>query len=162
MGETMKRLFVATLTLCAFFIASSAHASMWNWSFDTTEGTVAGTLTTMQPGYGAGIYDIIELQVTDNASTMMLLGNYNKVTSSQFTWNDPGIGAISGKWLNNLSLIEFFSTDNIFWEAKNIPGETPGNNLQITPVPIPAAAWLFMSGLLGLVWKGRKVRQSVV
>ena len=28
-------------------------------------------------------------------------------------------------------------------------------------VPLPAAAWLFMSGLLDLVWKGRKARQSV-
>ena len=29
-----------------------------------------------------------------------------------------------------------------------------------TVVPIPAAAWLFMSGLLGLVYKGRKARQA--
>lgn len=30
-----------------------------------------------------------------------------------------------------------------------------------TPIPVPAAAWLFMSGIISLVWKGRKVRQSV-
>ena len=30
-----------------------------------------------------------------------------------------------------------------------------------TPVPIPAAAWLFMSGLVGLIWKGHKSRQSI-
>jgi hypothetical protein len=28
-------------------------------------------------------------------------------------------------------------------------------------VPIPAAVWLFMSGLIGLVWKGRKAHQAV-
>lgn len=27
-----------------------------------------------------------------------------------------------------------------------------------TPVPVPTAAWLFLSGLIGLVWKSRKVR----
>ena len=27
-------------------------------------------------------------------------------------------------------------------------------------VPLPAAAWLFMSGLIGLVWKGRKARET--
>ena len=41
-------------------------------------------------------------------------------------------------------------------------GDLPydGDLPQATPVPLPAAAWLFMSGLIGLVWKGRKTRQS--
>lgn len=30
-----------------------------------------------------------------------------------------------------------------------------------SPIPVPATAWLFISGLLGLVYKGRKARQSV-
>lgn len=33
---------------------------------------------------------------------------------------------------------------------------------QVAPIPIPAAAWLFASGIIGLVWKSRKVRQSAV
>lgn len=38
---------------------------------------------------------------------------------------------------------------------------TRGEYAVASPVPVPAAAWLFMSGLLGLIWKGRKARQSV-
>lgn len=33
---------------------------------------------------------------------------------------------------------------------------------QVAPIPVPAAAWLFASGIIGLVWKSRKVRQSDV
>ena len=33
--------------------------------------------------------------------------------------------------------------------------------VELTPIPVPAAAWLFMSGLIGLVWKGRKAHQSI-
>lgn len=38
--------------------------------------------------------------------------------------------------------------------------DEPFYYVKASVVPVPAAVWLFMSGLLGLVWKGRKARQA--
>ena len=46
-------------------------------------------------------------------------------------------------------------------ESNNVVSTSDvGGPFQAAPVPIPAAAWLFMSGLISLVWKGRKARKS--
>jgi hypothetical protein len=57
-------------------------------------------------------------------------------------WFDPDAGGGSGVFANT------FNNGAFIWAVA-------------TPVPVPAAAWLFASGLLGLVWKGCKARQSV-
>lgn len=64
---------------------------------------------------------------------------------------------------NRENLIADFTTTNQFSGTINTiqsADVTYAVFTSVQPVPVPAAVWLFMSGLLGLVYKGRKAGQA--
>ena len=165
----MRPFYLLAIFFITFVLSSSAQASIWNWSFDTvSDGTVSGTLTTIETGYLSGNYTVSDpsFTVVDAGSTGLPVGLYSQSIGFSFNWNaTTGISTPleSGLWflvtaVDNDIFYSFSDKSIDYSIANGIPNE--GNNFQISPVPIPAALWLFMSGLIGLVWKGRQARQS--
>jgi hypothetical protein len=174
-GETMKRFFVGTLALIGILATTQAQAmSVWNWSIQAApDGPISGTLITNEVGYGDGIYTLSSFTVSNSGSLSDLyLGDYDRWDSGYFDWEESVVifitlvvfgGASSGidcKTGTNLCLFadEMGGRGQYAQTFKMSPQE---ETFEAAPVPIPAAAWLFMSGLIGLVWKGRKARQSI-
>ena len=174
----MKRLFTITFILFSLFVSANAQAmSVWNWEiFATTGGPITGTLMTSTDGYAAGTYTLTSFTVLDAGMTGMPTGDYDfnllsgAATAYRLEWDgtmltgtftvdgmDNGVNSF-WEFQNGDSTIDI-DRDNAFWR----PGDElfTGGDFQITPVPIPAATWLFMSGLIGLISKGHKARQSV-
>ena len=175
----MKRLLITSLFLFSLLVTSNAQAMLvWNWSFDE----LSGTFTTDGTEYMTGtIYVLDVLTVTNTGTTGLPAGN----TLDTYVQMEPGdYEFLYAADTNNFTFLVPDSPSN-FWSfflssdmevglgfVTNIAigplgtwknGEVEGfGPLTVTaPVPIPAAAWLFMSGLVGLIWKGRKARQAV-
>ena len=119
------------------------------WDANTVTWNTAGAGTWNTPGLTSGI-DYSAIAVDTGA----ILGN-----GYQTEWT--GLGSTLQSWLdgatvNNglffaysgslLDLPEFTATSNVVWTI----------DAQVSAVPVPAAAWLFGSGLLGLVGVARR------
>jgi hypothetical protein len=91
-------------------------------------------------------------------SAEFYLADYRFADNSQdyivadWTWFDlTGLGVVSGLEF------ELSSTDNGSF-GMNTPAYFAMDNLEASPVPVPAAVWLLGSGLLGLIGIRRRVR----
>jgi hypothetical protein len=96
----------------------------------------SGGLTNLKPGSSASGYggNIFEINVKASVST-----NSNYPTSYAHAWADPTI-----------------QIDPTFLAANPQYSLSFSSNLPATVVPVPAAAWLFGSGLLGLIGVARR------
>jgi hypothetical protein len=182
-GETMKRLFATTFILFALLVTSQAQALTWSWSFDDVAGTFTTNSIGMTP-YENGIYTLTDISVDVVGDSGLPIGSVSDgtwiedIAPSTFMWTDgvasdfeqgifPSWAFCTPPGCGIEPYYDFFFDDDgadaFFTESGGNFMKVAGGPLSITPapVPVPAAAWLFMSGLLGLVWKSRKARQSV-
>jgi hypothetical protein len=176
----MKHLLAATFVMLALLVASNSHAAMtWSWSFDQ----LAGTFTTAEAGYMPGTYTLDDFAVTQVGTTGFPAGGFEDMTwikgiNSPYTFSWDGteasnflIPCCGAGWVMvdsaTMNYVIGFGdeTDGLLgtWvDAANNGANPVKGPLTIAPVPIPATALLFASGLIGLVWKGRKARKSAV
>ena len=162
----MKQAYMTILIVCMMTVASSAQAAfLWNWSIDADpEGPITGTLMTSED-YLPGTKSITAFTVEDNGSIAALFeGSYTPGFEFEFDWDGVNVtaynffmSAFDGSFDSEINCISGQSC-SVFISDTFDQDYSP--TFQASPVPIPAAAWLFMSGLLGLVYTGRKARQA--
>lgn len=74
-------------------------------------------------------------------------------STSRFRYTNNNTGSFFLEW----SLQDDTALNNIFYLAgKTSVGSTPIDTTSVAPTPIPGAAWLFVSGILGLIGIRRK------
>ena len=155
----MKKYVAIACMLTTLLVASSANAFTVTTSVGTFDVSIIETkynemgtpeLFAMQPWWGSSILAQEFRDAVDN------------------NLGFPNVDGDEGPWFAYL-----IESDAVFIQlCTNADGDcslaslfndlsTEGFYAIAAPVPVPAAAWLFMSGLIGLLWKGRKARQSV-
>ena len=126
--------------------------------------TATGTFDNSVLTGGTGI---VSFGVSSGNSLTLNVGNYTFTAANDTNYASgyPQLALNSGAfdWLN---VVISFGTSSSFetlsspyfdaYDDNNKLVSGTWTNLQITPVPIPAAAWLFGSGLLGLLGMARR------
>lgn len=135
-------LYVDALTLQQQTIGIDDLGSIWSFSFDAKQGDIAGTSS-------ASAW----IRVIDGGTT--LGENRLDTTSLGFDWGSYALSLnIDPTW--NGKILEFgvnsaatgYTMSGVYYDNLSLSG-TPA-------VPVPAAAWLFGSGLLGLIGVARR------
>lgn len=150
--------FTVDVILSAFSVSSGANFGMQNFSFNYNNSlTVTSTnITDIDPaswtisqdanaGGGFGKFEF-QLDGTGSSRTETLTFSINGVTGD--TINDYAIGSTL-----NPSSGEFFAAHIAGFDETN--GVTSAQFAGSTLVPVPAAVWLFGTGLIGLVGVAR-------
>lgn len=154
--------FNVQVNTSAFSVSSGANFGMQDFSFnyDNSLPVTSGNILNIDPaswnisqdanaGGGFGKFDF-QLSGTGSSRTETL--NFSIGGVSGDTINDYAIGSTL-----NPSSGQFFATHIAGFDTTN--GVTSAQFSGSTPaVPVPAAAWLFASGLLGLVGVARRRR----
>lgn len=170
----MKRtLLLFFLTIV--FATSTANASLWSWSFDE----LAGTFSTNETGYDPGAYTLDVFTIVTNGTSNVPLGStgngvWNEAINASYTFEWDGANASLlaaggfGAWIfiadsvadgAGASLVQLSDEDVSLWATDNGTNNQSGlGRLNIAPVPVPAAVWLFGSAVLGLVGMSRRNR----
>ena len=155
----MKKFVTIACMLTTLLVASNANAFIvttsvgtFDISFDETKYDAMGVpeLFAMQPWWGSA----------------ELAQEFSDAVGNNLGF--PNDGGLEGPWFGydtfdvegNNSRVSIRFCSNQGGECFTVGGtnsfSTEGLYAFAAPVPIPAAAWLFMSGLIGLVWKGRQ------
>ena len=148
----------------AYFNLTGGHAKLYlsptvNYNFTTDSGFTDGTpILTGNIVGGTGTFGPNNFGVT---SLKIDMTNYN---SSVFS---PGVGGgdavITLQAPGSSGATASLDTINSVMGQSYSPGDlklAATGNMQLSAVPIPAAVWLFGSGLVGLVAVGRRRRLS--
>ena len=137
-----------------------APGSTATWNLDFTYSTGV-----TQPGGEGGLNDIV---VDDsnghhaNFGTVNSgLGNFDLRShgngSETFTLGDEdGSGHRSFAGISGWGWLDFSTDGGTTWDGGKAANDTADFIFTAAPVPVPAAVWLFASGLLGLVGFARK------
>lgn len=135
--------------------AVGAPTAPQNWTFDFDAGTVSIENTTT---FYASVWTAHDVTITDNGD-----GTYGNVAASGpnmlFDWSvNTGI-PVAHLWdvtaTGNTAVVTAVST-TILANSPAFPGFHPTFEGTLTQVPVPAAAYLLGSGLLGLVGVARR------
>jgi hypothetical protein len=168
---------------------SAASSDVDIWKFDLTAGAGFGVSISNGPGVDFSGFDpIIVLFKEDAGSYRPVAANdpFAFSTSFGFTPWESGTYFLTVSGFQNSPQDAFGNNqfDSQFWTDQSITGttfslfqsEVPGQqgsfvsfdyNLSLngtvatSPVPVPAAAWLFASGLFGLVGMSRRKQNKV-
>ena len=156
MRETMKYVYTAILLVSVLILTTNAHAAfMLDWSVDSNSADKLFGKMMMIEDTSSGMTYITSFDEADKTSM------WDGLTASKADMEAAGGGSLMiSCYLGGCIVI---SESNNVVSASNddvVSTSNDGGPFQAAPVPIPAAAWLFMSGLISLVWKGRKVRKS--
>ena len=148
MRETMKNVYTAILLVSVLILTTNAHAAfMLDWSVDINSADKLFGKMMMIEDTSSGMTYITSFDEADKTSM------WDGLTASK-----ANMGAAGG---GSLMISCYLGGCIVLSESNNLVSTSnDGGPFQAAPVPIPAAAWLFMSGLISLVWKGRKVRKS--
>ena len=128
----------------------------WTWNFD------AGTITIQNSAtfYGS-VWTAAGVTFTDTGTsydgnmTFSWSANPSIPVVSSWDVNDPGAGSGSPPTATvTVNSATILATSSAF------PGFQPFFAGRLTQVPVPAAVWLFGSGLLGLVGVARRRRKA--
>jgi hypothetical protein len=158
-------------------VSTSAHAAFVYW--EPTDGDVNFTYTTAS-GYSLGIFDVGDFDASQNnplmlnmsasADTILIVAdglNFNatsSVTSSSITLFDDNQFVIalrediSNDWFEPISWFEISPNSNIY-DITFSNGSVISIDATPTVIPVPAAVWLFGSGLIGLAGFIRRRRK---
>ena len=152
----MKYFYTAILLVSVLILTTNAHAAfMLDWSVDSNSADKLFGKMMMIEDTSSGMTYITSFDEADKTSM------WDGLTASKADMEAAGGGSLMiSCYLGGCIVI---SESNNVVSASNddvVSTSNDGGPFQAAPVPIPAAAWLFMSGLISLVWKGRKVRKS--
>ncbi len=109
---------------------------------------------TTAPGYAVGVMELTGTVVVDfgagtavnTPASCTSISGFDACFAAEIGIANPA-NSLSGDWL-------------AFTTVDSVSGATATINYAVTPVPVPAAAWLFGSGLLGLAGVARRRKQS--
>jgi len=160
------------ITFCLFALAAPVQASLIGDSVDivgcfpTLDTCTAPTTTTIVSGtadsftYGASVTNIEANSVIITLGNGISGGVFNGIVISGIDWvGEPGRVLTSALLTNNTAT--GITPDDITFDDHTlfINLESAGSGsfaIELAAVPVPAAAWLFGSGLLGLVGLARR------
>ena len=112
-----------------------------------------------------GLTDVDDIFATGTYDDSVLIAGSGDVSLSNITFTvgsatfseADSLGSIILTLSNNefvgldYSSVDFISiTSSFVGDSNQLAGSWIGSSLSVTPVPVPAAAWLFGSGLIGL------------
>ena len=150
----MKRLFTIIFILFVLSIVPTAQSSV----IVDFEGT-SYKVTTMTGTY-ISLQSELENQVWFTNSSPTAVFFAEAVDDALGTPNAGGFGAFfAAGYLagdNEVISIACETVNPCMVSAPSLLDSESHTWAKASVVPLPAAAWLFMSGLIGLVWKGRK------
>ena len=170
------------LSLAILSLASIASANVSAATYTVTQTGSAGTLSPVTDTWnilvsGEGILEITLVQADYSEWFEWNLSGTGSGSDafSPVPWTGP-VNTSLGTWANGAGTGAFTFTATNYPSHPNIaqdysiefsftpvgPGDVPGiDYITVTPVsnvPLPAAAWLFTSGLVGLVGMSRRSR----
>lgn len=115
-----------------------------------------------QDGYGANVF--ISMRKADGGAfaisslDLVLYGGVSTSINGTLAGGgaaDLSVAVGTGDWLN-LELVTFSGEGGGFGFLEEAGAQVELDNINVSAVPIPAAAWLFGSALAGLGWMRRK------
>ena len=172
MRETMKYVYTAILLVSVLILTTNAHAAfMLDWSVDSKSADKLFGKMMMIEDTSSGMTYITSFDEADKTSM------WDGLTASKADMEAAGGGSLMiSCYLGGCIVISesnnvvsasnddvvSASNDDVVSASNDdvVSTSNDGGPFQATPVPIPAAVGLFISGLISLVWKGRKVPKS--
>lgn len=170
----MRNCFLSMVSAIAIMLfSSSASAALVTYYFQYDEtgvgtGILSGSITLEESSVNNLVFSFSGVSsVTLNASGTSSDGTFNDFTSVAFNGFDLSSGG-SVNLAEQDPLVHDFNLVGGTWEAveENLIGPISGSleiyalsylsTTEISTVPVPAAAWLFGSGLLGLIGIARR------
>ena len=141
-------------------VGGSGVAQAWTWDFDAGTVDIANTTAF----YGS-VWTAFNVTVTDTGTSYgpASAGAQNMT----FSWSANPTIPVTSDWdvtATGDTAVVTVNAATILATSSAFPGFQPqfsGTLTQVAAVPVPAAAWLMGSGLLGLVGVARRRRNKV-
>lgn len=109
---------------------------------------------TFTPLFGASIREFsMDIDMSSISTSIQVYDGLGSIILDSFFDTAVGYETISLSSINGISGFSLFST-------QQIEGNAALDNVVVSTIPVPAAAWLFGSGLIGLIGVARRKSQA--
>jgi len=142
-------------------VGGTTVGQAWTWNFDAGTVTIDNTTT-----FYASVWTAHDVTFTDNGTSYGPTGGAGAV-NMLFDWSVNINIPVTSDWDVTSTGNAAGDTAGVLVNAATItagspafPGFHPAFTGDLTKVPVPAAVWLFGSGLVGLVGVARRRRRS--
>jgi hypothetical protein len=106
--------------------------------------------------FGASIRDFsMDIDTSSVSTKIQVYDGLGSIILDSFSDTAAGFETISLSSMNGISGFSLSST-----QLQQIEGNAALDNVVVSTIPVPAAAWLFVSGLIGLIGVARRKRQA--